>query len=50
MLVLWVCASLNPAVWRCQQNEEGWFQMQDVTAMELQWLAEVAPGVFERRG
>jgi hypothetical protein len=46
-----VLARVRPAFvvfWQCQQNDEGWFQMQSVTAIEPQWLVEVAPGFFER--
>jgi ATP-dependent RNA helicase DDX35 len=34
---------------RCQQNDEGWYEMQNVTSIEPEWLTEVAPGVYQRR-
>lgn len=33
----------------CQQNDEGWYEMQGVTAIQPDWLTELAPGVFQRR-
>lgn len=33
----------------CQQNDEGWYEMQCVTAIQPEWLTELAPGVFQRR-
>uniref|UniRef100_A0A383W704 RNA helicase n=1 Tax=Tetradesmus obliquus TaxID=3088 RepID=A0A383W704_TETOB len=33
---------------RCQQNDEGWYEMQAVTAVEPDWLTELAPGVFQK--
>ena len=32
----------------CQQNEEGWYEMTGVTAIQPEWLTELAPGVFQR--
>jgi ATP-dependent RNA helicase DDX35 len=32
----------------CQQNDEGWYEMQCVTAIQPEWLTELAPGVFKR--
>lgn len=32
----------------CQQNDEGWYEMQGVTAIQPDWLTELAPGVFQR--
>jgi ATP-dependent RNA helicase DDX35 len=34
---------------QCQQNDEGWYEMQGVSVVEQEWLTEVAPAVFERR-
>eukprot|EP00878_Enallax_costatus_P030149 GHUV01032806.1.p1 GENE.GHUV01032806.1~~GHUV01032806.1.p1 ORF type:complete len:134 (+),score=34.30 GHUV01032806.1:388-789(+) len=34
---------------RCQQNDQGWYEMQGVTAVQPDWLTELAPGVFHRR-
>ncbi|KAF6259921.1 putative DEAH [Scenedesmus sp. NREL 46B-D3] len=34
---------------RCQQNDQGWYEMQAVTAVEPSWLTELAPGVYQRR-
>lgn len=34
---------------RCQQNEEGWYEMQGVTAIEPNWLTELAPEVYQKR-
>jgi hypothetical protein len=33
----------------CQQNDEGWYEMQGVTAIQPDWLTELAPGVFQKR-
>ena len=32
-----------------QQSDDGWYEMQNVTAIEADWLFEVAPHVFTRR-
>jgi ATP-dependent RNA helicase DDX35 len=34
---------------RCQQNDQGWYEMQGVTAVEPSWLTELAPSVYQRR-
>lgn len=32
----------------CQQNDEGWYEMQGVTAIQQEWLTDLAPGVFRK--
>jgi ATP-dependent RNA helicase DDX35 len=32
----------------CQQNDEGWYEMQGVTAIQADWLTELVPGVFRK--
>lgn len=34
---------------RCQQNEDGWYEMQGVTAVRPSWLTELAPAVYQQR-
>jgi ATP-dependent RNA helicase DDX35 len=34
---------------RCQQNDEGWYEMQAVTAVEPDWLTQLAPGVYQKQ-
>jgi ATP-dependent RNA helicase DDX35 len=34
---------------RCQQNDQGWYEMQAVTAIEPDWLTELAPGVYQKQ-
>jgi hypothetical protein len=34
---------------KCQQNDEGWYEMQGVTAMTQEVLAEVAPHFYQLR-
>lgn len=34
---------------RAQQNEQGWYEMQGVTAVEPDWLPAIAPAVYTRR-
>ncbi len=36
--------------WQVQQSSSGWYEMQDVTAVEADWLPEAAPHVFQRIG
>ena len=36
--------------WQVQQSSSGWYEMQDVTAVEADWLPEAAPHVFKRIG
>ncbi|KAF8058346.1 DEAH9 [Scenedesmus sp. PABB004] len=33
----------------CQQNEEGWHEMQGVSAVPPEWLPQLAPGVWSSR-
>ena len=36
--------------WQVQQSSSGWYEMQDVTAIEADWLPEAAPHVFRKTG
>lgn len=36
--------------WQVQQSASGWFEMQEVTAVEPHWLPEMAPHVYSHTG
>ncbi len=36
--------------WQVHQSASGWYEMQEVTAIEPEWLVELAPHVYSRTG
>ena len=36
--------------WQVQQNASGWYEMQEVTAIESHWLPELADHVYSHTG
>lgn len=36
--------------WQMQQSSSGWFEMQEVTAVEPHWLPELAAHVYSHKG
>jgi ATP-dependent RNA helicase DDX35 len=36
--------------WQVQQSSSGWYEMQEVTAIEPHWLVELAPHVYSHVG
>jgi len=47
--VLWRVRPELVVFHKCQQNDEGWFEMQGVTAVPQSVLAEVAPHFYASR-
>lgn len=47
--VLW----RTPTPWlvflRVQQADSGWYEMQDVCALQPDWLTELAPHMYQKR-
>ena len=36
--------------YQVQQSDSGWYEMQGVTAVQPEWLVEVAPHMYAKRG